>query len=226
MTVFDFQSIITVNRKLPTLWLIEEKNKDIEEILKKDGTELVIEENQASYEKIYNIGDNCWIKFEFEEEEIPDIVSSVKSKFIFETYALSRSGYKIGWQKYKSGKNTGKYKYTAKTTVNYGVASGTYSLRAYYQLTSKGVHVYKKLASGTDSGLLVVDVTDSGIDDAYATKPGASDCDLYATYKSTYGKDPIKWSRVHGMALKIKYLSKDTVEKEIKTTREWCLKSL
>lgn len=209
---------------------IEEKDAKIEKILEKEDEPLSSNEAQESYEKTYNLGDNCWIKFEIEEEEITEentnIISALKSKLIPETYALSRSGYKTGWQKYKAGRKTGKYSYTAKTTVHYGVASATYALRAYYQLTSKGIKVYDSLATGTDSGVADVSLTKETITDATATKPGASDCNLYATYKTKYGKDSLTLSRAYKMSIRIKYLSKDTVEKEIKTTREWRLKSL
>lgn len=200
---------------------IEEKDADAERVFEKINKELVIDENLDHYEKTYDIGDNCWVKFEVDEEKIPDFITSLKEKIIPEVSAISRSGHKTGWQKY-----SGKYSYTAKTTVNYGVVSGTYALRAYYQLTSGGIKVYDSLAAASDSGLLRASVTKEKISDAQATKPGASDCDLYATYKTTYGYSPIEWSKNHKMSLRIKYLSKDTVEKEIQSTRQWSFKNL
>lgn len=72
-----------------------------------------------------------------------------------------------------------------------------------------------------DATLLSADATKGVTTDGVATKPGASDCNSYATFKTSYGYDPVRWTRHHKMNLRIKYLDIDKTNKEIKSTREW-----
>jgi len=200
---------------------ITEKEGEMDRVL---GDEvLVIIGDEKNYVKKYDLGDGCWVKFEYSEQEEETIAEKAKNYLINPIYAVSKSGYKTGWQSYKGGKN---YTYTAKASVMYGVASGIYKLKAKYRLTSGGIKLNDIIPSSEDSGLLRISNVKDKITDSSATTPGNSDCDAYATYKTTYGSDPIQWSKSYIMRLKIKYLAKDTVNKEIQNTREWTFKNL
>ncbi len=195
---------------------IKEKQKKADELLNGTG-DLIIESNQQHYEKTYDLGDNCWIKFTIDEERVPTIYEKVKDFLIPTAYAFSKSGYKTGWQDY------GNYKYTAAATANYAVAAGTYRLQVYYTLSSAGIKVTDEIATAIDETLLTIDVKKVETTDDVATKPGASDCNTYAVFKSSYGYDPFDWTRTHKMDLNIKYLAKDATGKQIHNTREWSI---
>lgn len=155
--------------------VLEEFLKEKQEVANRilSNTEpLVISSEQEVFEKTYDLGDNCWIKFQFESKQIPTLYERVKDALIPVAYGFSQSGYKTRWDKY------GTHTFKATATANYVVA----------------------------------------------TKPGASDCNTYAIYKTTYGYNPVDWDRNHIMEIRTKYLAKDTVDKELKITHEWGIK--
>lgn len=220
-TIFktEAETVENLNEKTDPIVIkkfIIEKQKKAEEILN-NSEELVLGSSQEYFEKTYDLGDYCWIKIEIEDKRIPSFLERVKEVVIPSSYAFSQSGHKTGWQKY------GNYSYTGRATANYGVAMGQYMLEVNYNVSANGIKVTDETASSIDETLLSISTQKCITTDNIATKPGASDCNSYAIFKTTYGYSPVVWTRNHKLQVNLKYLDKDATNKELHITREWSI---
>jgi len=197
---------------------LEEKTASMENLVTeniKDADMNIDVNGNEYYSKKISAGDHCAVKIEIKDEAENTVISSLKDYFLEPTYAVTHSGSSTSWKDY------GYRQYTAKTVYYYGVASGTIGLEVHYYLSSNGI----KLRYGTpivgDSGLMNVTANSAHITDQYAKTPGASNTNIYATYKVTYGESPTTWSTTYKMAVVISYLAIDKLDKQIHCGHSW-----
>lgn len=201
--------------------LVNEKMKKAEVMSKQIDPDEVMKEDADgnSYGKTtMNLGDNCYAIVEFEDREEDNLLKSIKDNLVTPVYAATNG--EILW------KNYGNRYFTASYTAAIGAGTIRYVFENHYRLSANGIRELEGIPLHTWMSVIetatITNPVREKITDEYATKPGASNVNMYCTFKyemkmGSAGGGEFKF------ATAIDYLAINKADKKIKVKHYWKL---
>lgn len=183
---------------------------------------LHVDENGDTYGKtVVDLGDACKVIIEISDKEEPTIFENALTTVanLFEKQVMASSGYT------KVTKGYGNRYFTIGQNVVCGIGGAHIQLENHYKLSAKGIterygDAYCKSISlgGT------ITAESPKITDKYATKPGASNTDLYCRFNIKGSLFNVNYSETCKLSTCLSYKSINKTKKTITLLQKWALK--
>lgn len=190
-----------------------EKMDEAVDLLNSQERDFVMKQfaNGAAYAvRTYDLGDGCTLTVELSDREEGQVLNMPQIS------PMAASGSSDQWKDY------GNRYFTAKASVSISNVTASMSLENHYTLSADGIEERSGVADANFGSLKSYHGTPA-ITDRYAKTAGASDVNMYCTYKFEYKSGKTPQTANYKLNTTVGYVAINKTAKQIKVRQSWNL---